>query len=147
VTLPPDRPILVVEDNDDDIALTFRALRHNNIRHGIELARDGAEALHLLLETNDDHPLPVLVLLDLNLPLVGGLDVLREIRAHARTRLLPVVVLSSSLEEDDIVASYALGANSYVRKPVDFAAFNVAVRELGAYWLRLNENPPEEHAS
>jgi two-component system, response regulator len=145
VTLAPERPILVVEDNEDDIALTFRALRHNNILHGIELARDGAEALELLLDEDDDHPLPLVVLLDLNLPRMSGLDVLREIRAHERTRLLPVVVLSSSRDQTDIVESYALGANSYVRKPVDFAAFTAAVRELGAYWLRLNENPPEEH--
>jgi two-component system response regulator len=145
MTLAPERPILVVEDNDDDIALTFRALRQHNIPHTIAIARDGVEALELLLAGEDEQPLPVIVLLDLNLPRISGLEVLRQIRSHERTRLLPVVVLSSSREENDIVDSYALGANSYVRKPVDFASFSAAVRELGQYWLRLNENPPEEH--
>ena len=129
--------ILLVEDNPDDETLTRRALAKNNIQNEVRVARDGAEALELLRTVT-----PELVLLDLKLPKVDGLEVLRRIRADERTRLLPVVILTSSKEERDLVAGYGLGANSYIRKPVDFAQFVEAVRQLGLYWLVLNQSPP-----
>lgn len=129
--------ILLVEDNPDDETLTRRALAKNNIQNEVRVARDGAEALQLL-ETIT----PELVLLDLKLPKVDGLEVLRRIRADERTRLLPVVILTSSKEERDLISGYGLGANSYIRKPVDFAQFVEAVRQLGLYWLVLNQSPP-----
>lgn len=140
-------PIFLVEDNPDDEALTLRALRKNKITNEVVVARDGAEALALFFGPGknpggDGHPLPQMVLLDLKLPKVDGLEVLRRLRADPRTRLLPVVILTSSREEKDLVEGYGLGANSYVRKPVDFARFVEAVRELGLYWLLLNESPP-----
>ena len=143
-----DRIILLVEDNPDDEALTLRALEKNKIRNEVVVARDGVEALDYLFgrrahEGRDTSVLPQLVLLDLNLPKVDGLDVLRAIRADERTKRLPVVILTSSKEESDILDGYDLGANSYVRKPVDFTAFAEAVRQLGLYWLVLNEQPPE----
>jgi len=147
VTSPP-RPILVVEDNDDDLELALRALRGHDARDEIALARDGVEASEFLFGTGDGpatRPLPSVVFLDLKLPRVSGFEVLRRIRADARTKLLPVVVLTSSREEEDIVSSYTLGANSYVRKPVDYATFRSAVRSLRDYWLALNEVPPAEH--
>ena len=136
--------ILLVEDNPDDEELTIRALSRNNILNAVEIARDGAEALDRLFGTPEspNPPLPALVLLDLKLPKVPGLEVLKRIRASDRTRLLPVVILTSSREEQDLIAGYRLGANSYVRKPVDFAKFVDAVRQLGLYWLVLNEPPP-----
>jgi two-component system response regulator len=139
--------ILLVEDNPDDEALTLRALRKNNIGNEVVVAHDGAEALDYLFATRvhsgrDISELPQIVLLDLNLPKVDGLGVLRRIRGDARTKRLPVVILTSSKEERDLVESYDLGANSYVRKPVDFTAFVEAVRQLGLYWLVLNESPP-----
>jgi two-component system response regulator len=142
-----DKVILLVEDNPDDEALTLRALKKNNIRNAVVVARDGAEALDYLFGTGasagrEAPELPQVVLLDLKLPKVDGLEVLRRLRAHPRTRLLPVVILTSSKEERDLVNGYALGANSYVRKPVDFAEFTEAVRQLGLYWLILNEPPP-----
>lgn len=140
-----DRSILLVEDNPDDEALTRRALMKNNIHNDIVVAHDGAEALDWLFGTGPHagHPVsPELVLLDLKLPKVDGLEALRRIRADARTRLLPVVILTSSREERDLVAGYGLGANSYIRKPVDFGQFVEAVRQLGLYWLVLNEAPP-----
>jgi CheY-like chemotaxis protein len=142
-----DQPILLVEDNPDDELLTTRAFKKNAIKNEIVVARDGVEALDFLFCTGehakrDINVRPQVVLLDLNLPRVSGLDVLRRIRADERTRGLPVVVLTSSKEEEDIIRSYALGANGYVRKPVDFAAFNEAVRTLGLFWLLLNEVPP-----
>lgn len=133
--------ILLVEDNPDDEDLTLRALRRNGIANPLLVARDGAEALELLHGKEDAEP-PEVVLLDLKLPKLDGLEVLRRIRAHPRTQLLPVVVLTSSTEERDRVESYSLGANSYVRKPVDFAQFVSAVGQLGLYWLVLNEAPP-----
>ena len=139
------RMILLVEDNPDDEALTRRALAKNNIQNEVRVARDGAEALEILLGTgaHAGHPLaPEVVLLDLKLPKVDGLEVLRRIRADERTRLLPVVILTSSREERDMVSGYGLGANSYIRKPVDFGQFVVAVRQLGLYWLVLNGPPP-----
>jgi two-component system response regulator len=141
-----DRMILLVEDNPDDEALTRRALAKNNIQNAITVARDGAEALDYLFGTGpqEGRPLtPELVLLDLKLPKVDGLEVLRRIRAHPRTRLLPVVILTSSLEEKDVISGYGLGANSYIRKPVDFGQFVESVRQLGLYWLILNEPPPK----
>jgi CheY-like chemotaxis protein len=139
------RMILLVEDNPDDEALTRRALAKNNIQNEVLVARDGAEALELLFGTGaqkGDAVAPEVVLLDLKLPKVDGLEVLRRIRADERTRLLPVVILTSSREERDLVSGYGLGANSYIRKPVDFAQFVEAVRQLGLYWLVLNEPPP-----
>ena len=132
------RVILLVEDNADDEALTLRALRKNNIRNDVIVARDGVEALDLLLQ---QQLRPQVVLLDLKLPRVDGLEVLRRLRADARTQLLPVVILTSSKEEQDMVQGYRLGANSYVRKPVDFEQFLQAVQHLGLYWLVLNETP------
>ena len=143
-----DKIILLVEDNPDDEALTRRALKKNNILNEIVVARDGVEALDYLFGTGphagrDTSVLPAVVLLDLKLPKVDGLEVLRRVRADERTALLSVVVLTSSKEEQDLVASYRLGANSYVRKPVDFTQFSEAVRQLGLYWLVLNEPPPQ----
>jgi two-component system response regulator len=139
--------ILLVEDNPDDEALTLRALRKNRIANEVVVARDGAEALDYLFGTGahagrGPGALPQVVLLDLKLPKVDGLEVLRRVRADPRARLLPVVILTSSKEDRDLVESYGRGANSYVRKPVDFAAFVEAVRQLGLYWLVLNEPPP-----
>lgn len=133
-----NRIVLLVEDNADDEALTLRALRKHNITN-VVVKRDGAEALDYLL---GDDALPAVVLLDLKLPKVDGLEVLRRLRADARTRILPVVILTSSKEESDLLEGYGRGANSYIRKPVDFVAFMEAVRQLGVYWLALNEPPP-----
>jgi two-component system response regulator len=143
-----DKVILLVEDNPDDEALTLRALKKNNILNEVVVAHDGAEALDYLFGTGthagrNPSPLPQVVLLDLKLPKVDGLEVLRRIRADERTKLLPVVVLTSSKEEQDLLKSYSLHANSYVRKPVDFTQFTEAVRQLGLYWLVLNEAPPQ----
>jgi len=140
--------ILLVEDNPDDEALTVRALEKNNITNDLVVARDGAEALDYLFGTGahagrDPQNLPRVVLLDLNLPKVDGLEVLKRVRADPRTRLAPIVVLTSSKEESDMVESYGRGANSYIRKPVDFDQFVEAVRQLGLYWLVLNEHPPQ----
>jgi two-component system response regulator len=139
--------ILLVEDNPDDEALTLRALKKNNIANEVAVARDGAEALDFLFCTGefsgrDPNNMPQVILLDLKLPKLGGLDVLRRIRADERTRLLPVVILTSSKEEQDLINGYGSGANSYIRKPVDFTQFIEAVRQLGMYWLVLNEVPP-----
>ncbi|MGA6970148.1 MAG: response regulator [Candidatus Binatus sp.] len=141
--------ILLVEDNADDEALTMRALRKNNITNEIVVARDGAEALDYLFgqgahSGRDTGLQPALILLDLKLPKVDGFEVLRKLRADKRTRLLPVVILTSSREQQDIANGYGLGANSYVRKPVDFQDFVEAVRQLGLYWLVLNEEPVPE---
>lgn len=140
-------PIMLVEDNPDDEALTLRALGKNKISNEVIVARDGAEALDYFFGPgknpgSNGSPLPQVVLLDLKLPKVDGLEVLRRLRADPRTRLLPVVILTSSGEERDLIEGYGLGANSYIRKPVDFARFVEAVRELGLYWLLLNETPP-----
>ncbi len=139
--------ILLVEDNPDDEALTLRALRKNNIGNELVVVRDGAEALDFLFCTGayadrDPRATPQVILLDLKLPKVDGLEVLRRVRANESTRLLPVVILTSSKEEQDRLNGYSLGANSYVRKPVDFDQFVGAVRQLGLYWLVLNEAPP-----
>jgi two-component system response regulator len=139
--------ILLVEDNPDDEALTLRALNKNNIKNDVVVARDGAEALDYLFGTGkyagrDTALMPQVVLLDLKLPKIEGLEVLRRVRADERTKLLPVVILTSSNEDQDRIAGYGLGANSYVRKPVDFSQFLDAARHLGLYWLVLNEAPP-----
>jgi two-component system response regulator len=135
-----------VEDNPDDEELTRRALERNNIRNEVVVARDGAEALDLLFATGShagQNPVvPTVVLLDLKLPKLDGLEVLRRIRADETTRLIPVVILTSSKQEQDLIEGYSSGANSYVRKPVDFAKFVEAVRQLGLYWLVVNEHPP-----
>jgi two-component system response regulator len=141
------KTILLVEDNADDEALTFRALMKNNIGNHLVVAHDGAEALEYLFGTGqysgrDVKAGPQVVLLDLNLPKVSGLEVLRQLRANERTRNLPVVILTSSNEEQDRLQGYDNGANSYVRKPVDFNQFIESVRQLGLYWLTLNEQPP-----
>jgi two-component system, response regulator len=142
-----NRSILLVEDNPDDEALTLRALKKNNIKNEVVVAHDGAEALDYLFGTGkyagrNTDVLPQVVLLDLKLPKVEGLEVLRRVRADKRTRLLPVVILTSSNEEQDRIDGYGLGANSYVRKPVDFTQFMEAALHLGLYWLILNEAPP-----
>lgn len=140
-----DKLILLVEDNHDDVALTLRALRAH-ITNEIVVLQDGVEAIDYLFGGPNAEgplaPLPAVVLLDLKLPRVNGLEVLRHIRADDRTRLLPVVILTSSAEERDIIEGYRLGANSYVRKPVDFVEFTEAARQLGLYWLLLNRAPP-----
>jgi len=133
-------PILLVEDNPDDEKLTLRALKKNNIANPVVVARDGQEALDYLFDPN--RALPAVVLLDLRLPRVSGLEVLKRMRADAARKLVPVVILTSSKEESDIINGYALGANSYIRKPVDFEQFTDAVRHLGIYWLVLNEALP-----
>jgi two-component system response regulator len=138
--------ILLVEDNPDDEALTLRALRKSNVANEVVVARDGVEALDYLFATGsyegrDPAAVPQVVLLDLKLPRVDGLEVLRRVRADDRTRFLPVVVLTTSTEQKDIVDSYNLGANSYIRKPVDFVQFSAAVQQLGLYWLLLNVSP------
>jgi two-component system response regulator len=141
-----EKTILLVEDNPGDEALTLRALKKSNIDHKVVVVRDGAAALDYLLVCSnnpaDARALPQLILLDLNLPKIDGLEVLRRIRADLRTKLLPVVILTSSGEERDIVGGYRSGANGYVRKPVDFVQFAEAVRQLGLYWLIINEPPP-----
>ena len=143
----PEGTILLVEDNPDDEVLTLRALKKNHIVNPVYVVRDGAEALSYLFATDtysqrDAEEIPHVILLDLKLPKVDGLEVLRRVRADSRTRLVPVVVLTTSNEDQDIIRSYDLGANSYVRKPVDFEQFNKAVGQLGAYWLILNQSPP-----
>lgn len=140
--------ILLVEDNPDDEALTVRALHKNKIANNLMVVRDGVEALEFLFCTgaySERNPkeMPEVVLLDLKLPKVDGLEVLRQIRANEHTRLLPVVILTSSKEEQDLITSYSLGANSYIRKPVDFSQFVEAIHQLGMYWLVLNETPPQ----
>ena len=134
-------PILLVEDNPDDEKLTLRALAKNNIRNAVVVARDGVQALDYLFGESAN-PAPAIVLLDLKLPKVDGIEVLRRIRAADKTRLTPVVILTSSKEDQDLITGYELGANSYIRKPVDFVQFTESVRQLGLYWLILNEPPP-----
>ena len=144
-----DKIILLVEDNADDEVLTRRALKKNNIGNELVVARDGAEALDYLFGTGeyggrDLSVMPQVILLDLKLPKVDGLEVLRRLRADERTKLLPVVILTSSKEQQDLVNGYGYGANSYIRKPVDFAQFLESVRQLGLYWLVLNETPRQQ---
>ena len=136
--------ILLVEDNPDDVALTIRALKSHNIRNEVVVAQDGVLALEYLFgaEGKPAAEQPAVVLLDLKLPRVNGLEVLKRIREEERTRLLPVVILTSSDEERDLIDGYSLGANSYVRKPVDFVEFTEAAKQLGLYWLLMNQAPP-----
>ncbi len=141
------KTVLLVEDNPSDEKLTVRALKQGDVPHQVVVAKDGADALDYLFRTGAhagraDGPPPTLVLLDLKLPRVGGLEVLRRIRADARTKLLPVVVLTASREESDLAECFALGANAYVRKPVDYGEFVEAARTLGLFWLLYNESPP-----
>ena len=141
--------ILLVEDNPDDVALTLRAFKKNNIVNTVVVAKDGAEALDYLFCTGahcerDMEDTPQIILLDLKLPKINGLEVLKKIREDERTRLLPVIILTSSKEQQDLLDGYSLGANSYIRKPVDFDQFIEAVRQLGLYWLVLNIGPTEE---
>ncbi len=140
--------ILLVEDNPDDEALTLRALKKNNIGNRLVVVRDGVEAIDFLFAKGtyadrDASDLPQVILLDIKLPKMDGLEVLKRIRADQSTALLPVVILTSSKEERDLIQSYKLGANSYVRKPVDFGQFLEAVHQLGLYWLVINETPPK----
>jgi len=142
-----EKVILLVEDNPSDEELTLRALRKNNIRNEVVIARDGAEALDYLFATGahagrNAAELPTVVLLDIKLPKIDGLEVLHRIRADGRTKLVPVVILTSSKEDKDRLAGYSSGANSFVRKPVEFVEFSDAIRQLGIYWLLLNEPPP-----
>jgi two-component system, response regulator len=142
-----EKQILLVEDNDADIFLTKRALSKANIKNEIMIAKDGVEAIKYLIVDRDKassegRSCPVLILLDLNLPKINGLEVLKRIRGDERTCMCPVVILTSSNEEIDIIRGYKLGANSFIRKPVDFDQFVEAVRQLGLYWLGLNEPPP-----
>ena len=144
--------ILLVEDNPDDVDLTLRAFKKSNILNEVVIARDGAEALDYLFGTGthagrDLNIMPTIIMLDLNLPKIDGLEVLRRLRADERTKFLPVVILTSSSEEQDMLNSYKLSANSYVRKPVDFTQFTEAVRQLGLYWLLLNECPPKPRSA
>jgi CheY-like chemotaxis protein len=139
--------ILQVEDNPDDVELTLLAFKNSHIQNEVVVVRDGAEALDYLFGTGayagrDIDIMPAVTLLDLNLPKINGLEVLRRIRGDERTKLIPVIILTSSKEEQDLISSYKLGANSYIRKPVDFAQFSEAIRQLGLYWLILNEPPP-----
>ena len=138
--------ILLVEDNPDDVELTLRALNQQNLANDVVVMRDGAEALEYLLGSQQDrgsppNGLPVVMLLDLNLPKVSGLEVLQRVREQDVTKHMPVVILTSSREDQDVIDSYDLGANSFVQKPVDFERFMEAVRQLGMYWLLLNEAP------
>lgn len=146
-----NKVILLVEDNPDDVALTVRAFKRSHLMNPVVVVRDGVEALDFLFARGAyadraAAPLPTLVILDLKLPKLDGLGVLKALRAEPRTALLPVVILTSSKEEQDVVSGYAFGANSYVRKPVDFAEFVEAVKVLGIYWLALNQIPPRQAA-
>lgn len=141
--------IFLIEDNPGDVELTKRALKKGHIMNELVVAEDGKEALDYLFNTGKyadqpEHQLPTLTLLDLKLPLIDGLEVLRRIRSSESTRRMPVVILTSSIEEQDLTSSYDLGVNSYIRKPVDFTQFVQAIQHLGLYWLVLNEPPPYE---
>lgn len=146
-----DAYILLVEDSQDDIELTRRALKKHNLANELKVMTDGTEALAFLLKEgpyeHSEHGMPQLVMLDINLPKLSGIEVLKRLRSDERTRLLPIVMLTSSKEERDVVQSYSFGANSYVQKPVSFEAFTEAVRQLGVYWLALNESPINHHGT
>jgi two-component system response regulator len=142
-----NKTILLVEDNPDDVELTIRSLNRHNVKNDVVVAKDGQQALDYLFGTGEYtgrnlSSMPAVILLDLKLPKIDGLEVLRRLRADERMELVPVVIVTSSKEEQDLVNGYKLRANSYVRKPVDFLQFSEAVRELGLYWLLLNEPPP-----
>ena len=143
---PEDVMILLVEDNPDDVELTLRAFEKHNLVNEITVARDGEEALDIIFQRKEEYverARPDLILLDLNLPKVGGLEILQRIKGDPKKKLIPVIVLTSSMEEKDLVESYRLGVNSYLRKPVDFDKFTEVVRQVGMYWLLLNEPPPK----
>jgi len=142
-----EKIIFLVEDNPDDITLTLRALKKNSIFNEVVVAKDGVEALDYLFGTGiyagrDTSVMPVVTLLDLKLPKIDGFEVLKRVRSSERTKLIPIVILTSSKEESDLINGYSLGANSYIRKPVDFEQFTEAIRELGLYWILINEPPP-----
>jgi len=142
-----EKIIFLVEDNPDDITLTLRALKKNSILNEVVVAKDGVEALDYLFGTGiyagrDTSVMPVVTLLDLKLPKIDGFEVLKRVRSSERTKLIPIVILTSSKEESDLINGYSLGANSYIRKPVDFEQFTEAIRELGLYWILINEPPP-----
>jgi two-component system response regulator len=142
-----EKIILLVEDNPDDVELTLRAFKKNNILNPVIIAKDGVEALDFLFGTGtyagrNLKELPVVILLDLKLPKIDGMEVLKRIRQDERTKLIPVVILTSSMEENDMINGYSIGANSYIRKPVEFSQFVEAMRQIGFYWLLLNEPPP-----
>ncbi len=142
---PKNVTILLIEDNPDDVELTLRVFKKHHLANEIIVAKDGEEALDILFqrgEENKTHRIPNLILLDLNLPKVNGLEVLRQVKGNSKTKQLPVIVLTSSKEEKDVVESYCLGVNSYIRKPVDFEKFSEVVKQLSLYWLLLNERPP-----
>jgi CheY-like chemotaxis protein len=141
--MSPERTdILLVEDNKADVELTLHALSKENLANRIHVAQDGEEALEYLFSSGDHHrPLPLLILLDLKLPKVGGLEVLRKVKSDPRTKVVPVVILTSSNEERDVIEGYALGVNSYIQKPLDFVQFRETIRQLGKYWLVINESP------
>jgi CheY-like chemotaxis protein len=143
-----NKTILLVEDNPDDVELTLRAFRKSNIMNEVIVKRDGAEALDFFfgkdgVADKGDNGLPCVILLDLKLPKIGGLEVLKKLRADERTKLIPTVIMTSSKEQGDVVNGYKIGCNSYIRKPVDFNHFAEAVKQLGLYWLILNETPPK----
>jgi two-component system response regulator len=147
-----NKTVLLVEDNPDDVKLTLRAFKRNNMLNPIVVVRDGVEALDFLFARGAQaeragKPLPTLIILDLKLPKLDGLGVLKAIRGDERTRLIPVVILTSSKEEQDMINGYSLGANSYVRKPVDFAEFMEAAKVLSIYWLMMNQPPPERNSA
>jgi DNA-binding response OmpR family regulator len=134
--------ILIVEDNPDDVELTRRAFQQHNLSNEIIVARDGAEAEEMLFGNGTETPVPALILLDVKLPKLSGLELLQTLRNNRRTALVPVVILTSSVEEDDVVAAYQSGANSYIRKPVNFSEFVSAIKQVGMYWLLMNQPPP-----
>lgn len=140
-----EKVILLIEDDPDDVELTLRSLNKSNLYNNITVLRDGVEAMDYFFgEGYESRELPQLIILDLKLPKISGLELLEKLRSDERTKLLPIVILSSSEEGPDIEASYELGANSYVRKPIDFVQFSEAVRQLGLYWLLLNQPPPSK---
>jgi len=143
---PRDVKILLVEDNPDDVELTLKAFEKHKLTNQIIVARDGEEALDILFQRDEERPgwRPDLVLLDLKLPKVDGLEVLRQVKNDSRTKVIPVVILTSSKEENDLAKGYELGVNSYLRKPVNFEKFSEVVMQLGLYWLLLNEPPPKK---
>ena len=141
---PKDTVILLVEDNPDDVELTLRVFKKHNLVNKIIVARDGEEALNILFKVSKENHKPDLILLDLKLPKVDGLEVLRKVKSHSKTQLIPVIILTSSKEESDLVKSYSLGVNSYIRKPVNFEKFTEVVMQIGLYWVLLNELPPKQ---
>ncbi len=142
---PEDLKILLIEDNPDDVELTLMAFKKHNLANHITVARDGEEALNIIFQHGKESAggqRPDLILLDLKLPMIDGMDVLRQIKENSETKVIPVIILTSSKEENDLAESYRLGANSYIRKPVNFEKFTEVVMQLGLYWLLINEPPP-----